>query len=92
MRSESTSMVIPVHSPKGVSRSKKLPVKLWALSMGRPWSRSPSATPSRNGIRALPTVMAHRHELRQRGSSNLRWYSKETPRAMRAARTSTRAR
>ena len=43
-------------------------------------------------MRALPMVMVHRKTMRQRGSSTLRVYSKDTPRMIRATRTTTRAR
>ncbi len=60
MKSESTSSVSPDHRPNGVSRSKKLPVNSWELLIGRPWSRSPSPTPRRSGMSALPMVSDQR--------------------------------
>ena len=92
MKRESTSSVTPVHRPKGVSSVKKLPVNWWAALMGRPCSRSPNATPASSGISALPIVSAQRQAERQRGSSNLRWYSKATPRTISASSSTTRAR
>ena len=50
---------------------KKLPVKSWLLSIGRPASRSPRPTPISSGISALPIVMHQVQVVRHRGSSLL---------------------
>src|SRR5690348_11959390 len=60
--------------------------------MGSPCSRSPRATPISSGASRLLTVSSTSQVRRQRGLSRLPRYSNESPRAMSAASSSTRAR
>src|SRR5690349_23017000 len=60
--------------------------------MGSPASRSPSAMPISSGASTLPTVSAQSQVSRQRAASRLPRYSNDTPRMIRDASSSTRAR
>ena len=68
----STRTVSPSQRPYGVSRSQKSPVNFSLLSIGSPASKSPSATPSRNGTSADPTVSVQLQVPRQWSRVDLR--------------------
>ncbi len=87
-----STRVIPVNSPYGWSRSQNDPVYSWWELMGSPCSRSPSATPISSGASTLPTVSSTSQVRRHRSASRLPRYSKDTPRTISDASSSTSAR